>query len=55
MMTITYNSSAERAHEELPDAMSDYESDVDSYSDKEVDPITHKVCKPTTVRMFKKV
>ena len=49
------NSSAERAHEELPDAMSDHESDIDSYSDEEVDPITHKVRKPRTVRMFKKV
>jgi hypothetical protein len=49
------NSSAERAHEELPDAMSDHKSDIDSYSDEEVDPITHKVRKPRTVRMFKKI
>ena len=35
--------------------MPDYESDIDSYSDEEVDPITHKVRKPRTVRMFKKV
>ena len=44
----------ERAHNEVP-AKPDNDSDIDSYSDKEIDPITGKVGKPRTVRIFRKV
>ena len=44
----------ERAHKEVP-AKSDNDSDIDYYTNEEIDPVTGKVWKPRTVRIFRKV
>ena len=44
----------ERAHDKVP-AKPDNDSDIDSYTDKEINPVTGKVRKPRTVQIFRKV
>ena len=36
-------------------AKPDNDSDIDSYTDKEIDPVTGKVGKPKTVRIFRRI
>ena len=47
-------STDERAQEEVP-SNQDSDSDINSYSDEEIDSITGKVGKPRTVQIFRRV
>ena len=47
-------STDERAQKEVP-SNQDSDSDINSYSDEEIDPITGKVGKPRTVQIFRRV
>ena len=52
--TKVSGSTDERAREEVP-CSQESDSDIDSYSDKEIDPVTGKVRKPRTVQIFRRV
>ena len=52
--TKVSGSTDERAHKEVPCSQKS-DSNIDSYSDKEINPITGKVGKPRTVRIFRRV
>ena len=52
--TKVSGSTDERAREEVP-CSQESDSDIDSHSDEQIDPITGKVGKPRTVRIFRRV
>ena len=52
--TKVSGSADERARKEVP-CSQEIDSDIDSYSDEEIDPVTGKVGKPRTVRIFRRV